>query len=145
MGSIAADFRALVQFETDVWNQVERRLRAVDGAVSLGRHRILELAATDRATTRVQDVSDDLLITVGAASRLIDRLEADGLVERTPHPSDRRGSILLPTEAGRRALAITTPAIDDALEGILGADGAAALATVAALLPAASDEKEASR
>ncbi|SMH43986.1 DNA-binding transcriptional regulator, MarR family [Rathayibacter oskolensis] len=144
MASTLTDFRALVRFETDLWNEVERRLRAVEGAVSLGRHRILELAAAD-GSTRVQDIAEELLITVGAASRLADRLEADGLIARTPHPSDRRGSLIAPTESGRRALEITTPAIDSALEGVLGASGSAALATIAGLLPLASAAADAAR
>ncbi|SKA96225.1 DNA-binding transcriptional regulator, MarR family [Agreia bicolorata] len=134
-----------MHFETDLWNQVERRLRAVDRAVSLGRHRILELAAVDGSSTRVQDIADDLLITVGAASRLTDRLEADGLVSRAPHPTDRRGSIIVPTDSGRHALETTTPAIDTALESILGADGAAALATIADLLRKTSSTSETAR
>lgn len=133
-----------MHFETELWNEVERRLRVVDGAVSLGRQRILELATAD-GSTRVQDVADELLITVGAASRLTDRLEADGLVVRAPHPTDRRGSAIVPTDSGRQALAITTPAIDAALEGILGADGAAALAAIAALLPNAAASTRATR
>jgi len=136
MSTTEANFRALVHFETVLWNELERRLRTTMGAVSLGRHRILELAAQSNGSTRVQDVADELLITVGAASRLTDRLEADGLVSRNPHPTDRRGSVIVPTETGRDALATTTSAIAAALEDILGEGGAAALAAIAALLPA---------
>lgn len=141
MASISDDFRTLVRFETEVWNEVERRLRAVDGAVSLGRESILELTASE-APVRVQDVARQLRITVGAASRLTDRLEADGLVARAPHPTDRRGSRIVLTEAGARALAVTTPAIEAALRAVLGEEGAAALARVADLVrdPAVAGE-----
>ena len=37
--------------------------------------------------------------------RMVDRLERDGLVERRPHPGDRRASCLFLTAAGRAAAA----------------------------------------
>lgn len=121
---------ALVRFEIDLWNAVELRLREVDRAVSLGRHGILEIAAgVDGA--RVQDISEGVRITVSAASRLVDRMEADGLLRRRPDPEDRRSSRILLTESGREALAVTGPAIDAALEDVLGAEGGRRLAAVA--------------
>lgn len=42
-------------------------------------------------------------------TRLIDRLDAQGLVERRPHPSDRRANLLFTTEAGRRAVEDLAP------------------------------------
>lgn len=123
-------FSALVRFQIDLWNDVEQRLRGVEGAVSLGRHGILELAG-EAEGARVQDISVRLRITVGAVSRLVDRMEADGLLERRPHPDDRRSSRILLTESGREALAVTGPAIDAALEDVLGAEGGRRLAAVA--------------
>ena len=38
-------------------------------------------------------------------SRLVQRMEADGLVERRPDPADGRATILVSTRAGRRAYA----------------------------------------
>jgi DNA-binding MarR family transcriptional regulator len=37
-------------------------------------------------------------LSSGAVTALIDRLERHGLVERVPHPSDRRSVLLCPTE-----------------------------------------------
>ena len=39
-----------------------------------------------------------------ATTELVDRLEAAGLIERCPHPSDRRARIVRVTDAGRLAL-----------------------------------------
>lgn len=36
-------------------------------------------------------------------SRTLERLERDGLVERSPHPDDRRRRVVTVTEQGRRA------------------------------------------
>ncbi|HEY8281488.1 MAG TPA: MarR family winged helix-turn-helix transcriptional regulator [Leifsonia sp.] len=53
-------------------------------------------------------------------SRTVDRLEREGLVERTPDPRDRRRHVLTITAAGRQAFAAVSgledevfPAVDD--------------------------------
>nr|WP_252727961.1 MarR family winged helix-turn-helix transcriptional regulator [Curtobacterium sp. WW7] len=53
---------------------------------------------------RVSDVADALVITRGGASKLVDRLRADGWCTRTPHPTDGRSGFLELTPAGRRVL-----------------------------------------
>lgn len=54
-------------------------------------------------------LSERLLLTSGATTALIDRLEAAGLLTRRPHPNDRRSSLLRLTkqsdEAGSKQLA----------------------------------------
>jgi DNA-binding MarR family transcriptional regulator len=54
---------------------------------------------------RVQELSSDIGITVGAASKLADRLERDGLASRSPNPANRRSSQIALTAAGQQALA----------------------------------------
>ncbi len=95
-------FDLLVSAETDLWNEVERGLSRADqvGLGTLMALRILHRYGTDG---RVQDVSADLSITVGAASKLVDRLERDHLAVRRPHPDDRRSSLVALTPAGDRA------------------------------------------
>ena len=53
---------------------------------------------------RIHDVATSQRITVGAASRLVDRLCADGLVQRHPSPTDRRVALLSVTDEGARRL-----------------------------------------
>ena len=53
---------------------------------------------------RIQDVATSQRITVGAASRLVDRLCADSLVQRHPSPTDRRVALLSVTDEGARRL-----------------------------------------
>ena len=48
-----------------------------------------------------RDLLDTLMVTSGGLTNRIDRLEADGLVERTANPEDRRGIRLQLTDAGR--------------------------------------------
>ncbi len=39
-------------------------------------------------------------ITIGAASKLVDRLERDGTAHREPNPNDRRSSLIATLEGG---------------------------------------------
>ncbi len=58
---------------------------------------------------RLTDIGVALLCVKSTITRLVDRLEADGLVVRTPDPLDRRAQRLLLTSRGAavRAQAIT--------------------------------------
>ena len=49
---------------------------------------------------RLTDIGTELLCVKSTITRLVDRLEADGLVLRTPDPDDRRAQRLLLTPHG---------------------------------------------
>ena len=57
---------------------------------------------TDRDGTRLSDLADALHIAPRSATEVADALQARGLVERTPDPTDRRAVVLTPTDEGRR-------------------------------------------
>ncbi len=50
---------------------------------------------------RLTDIGAELLCVKSTITRLVDRLEADGLVLRTPDPDDRRAQRLLLTARGQ--------------------------------------------
>src|SRR3954452_21469676 len=54
-------------------------------------------------------VADGLLNRASDTTRLIDRMERAGLVERLRNPEDRRGVLVRPTKAGKAAFAEITP------------------------------------
>ncbi len=56
-------------------------------------------------------VADGLLNRAADVTRLVDRLERAGLVERLPNPADRRSVLVRATDAGRGAFAAVTPAL----------------------------------
>lgn len=62
-----------------------------------------------------------LQVTKGAITALLKRLEARGLVELSPDPSDGRGKIVALTEAGRRSREAAIAALDPLLETFLAA------------------------
>ena len=116
-----AVFARLVRLQTKLWNELDHLLR-MNHAVTLGDMTSLELiASTD--SCRVQDLVDVLHITVGGASKVVDRLVEAGHVIRTSNPNDRRSSVLSLTAGGRALLGRTKPDVDR----ILGARLAGAL------------------
>ena len=56
---------------------------------------------SEREGASQQEIAERLYVTKGNVSGLIDRLEAQGLVERRALPSDRRSHALYLTPAGR--------------------------------------------
>jgi len=69
---------------------------------------------------RVHDIARALSITVGGASKTVDRLERDGLVLRRPHASDRRSSVITLTRTGATTHASAQQLIADELDARIG-------------------------
>lgn len=111
-------FDVLVRHEFQLWSLVDRQLRLGSESVSLGRLEILR-AIDELGPCRVQDLCDRIGISVGAVSRLTDRLAADGLCERLPDVNDRRSSRIVLTARGRSALASTESDVSFALSELL--------------------------
>jgi DNA-binding MarR family transcriptional regulator len=57
-----------------------------------------------RGISGVSDVGDDLGVTNGAASQMLDRLVVQGLVDRSEDPHDRRVKQIVLTPEGKRRL-----------------------------------------
>lgn len=51
---------------------------------------------------RLKDLAERLRIAPRSATEVVDQLEAKGLVRREPDPSDRRATLIVPTDAGRQ-------------------------------------------
>lgn len=95
-------FDVLVRYETDLWNHLDHQLDSA-GGVSLATLFALRVVRRHNGQCRVQEVGTELGITVGAASKAVDRLVQAGLARRTPHPQDRRSSLIALTPAGDSA------------------------------------------
>ncbi|MEP6853154.1 MAG: MarR family winged helix-turn-helix transcriptional regulator [bacterium] len=68
------------------------------------------------------DLADLLGITTSSTTSLIDRLSANGLVERQPHPEDRRRSTVVLTDRGRDVVAWGGQWFDHAADDVPPAD-----------------------
>ena len=58
---------------------------------------------------RMGELADSVLLTLGGVTRLISRLEREGLVRREPCPEDRRGAYAILTGAGLDRLGEAQP------------------------------------
>lgn len=92
-------FTALIHTEMGAWNAVESALSEAGNALTLGRLLVLR-TVRDTPACRIQEVAARQGITLGAASRLVDRLHRDGLLHRTPCEHDRRATVLTVTDQG---------------------------------------------
>ncbi|MFI9803602.1 MarR family winged helix-turn-helix transcriptional regulator [Streptomyces sp. NPDC052301] len=78
---------------------------AQEAAVRLSPHQLRALRAVEAAPeVNLTGLADRLDIGLPTASRLCDRLEAAGLLERALHPRNRREVLLTLTGQGRRVL-----------------------------------------
>jgi DNA-binding MarR family transcriptional regulator len=99
MRDVSGFFAGLLRYEIELWNVLDSAVQREHG-LSLGRLQALRVVRSGGGQARVQDVAGDLRITVGAASKLVDRLERDGLARREPNPADRRSSLIALTLIG---------------------------------------------
>lgn len=113
--STSSLFSALIQAEVRAWNSVENALSRAGNPLSLGRFLVLR-TVKDTPACRIQEVASSQGITLGAASRLVDRLHRDGLLTRTRCTHDRRATILTVTEAGLAHLEAAVQIVEAAQE-----------------------------
>jgi DNA-binding MarR family transcriptional regulator len=118
MPDLSTLFAELIRFETELWNGVDTRMRA-DFDLPLSRFEPMQVISRTRSC-RVFDIADELSITVGGTSKLVDRIEAAGHCDRRANPADRRSSIIELTPAGRRLLAKATAVFEEELQARLG-------------------------
>lgn len=114
-----ATFIDLVRVETRLYNAVDARLKDA-GGLTLPQLEVLSVIR-DVPGCRVLDVSRTISITVGAASKAVDRLESQGWCRRAVDPTDRRSSVLSLTADGSAAVDRATPVFETATRDTLGA------------------------
>lgn len=87
--------------------RVEATLRPYD--LSFSRFELLRLLAFSRSGAMpIAKASDRLQVHVTSVTHAIRRLEAAGLVERLPHPTDGRTTLVSITARGRKTVAEAT-------------------------------------
>jgi MarR family transcriptional regulator, organic hydroperoxide resistance regulator len=119
MSDLRRVFNDIVRFEIQLWNAVDARLMSEFG---LPLTHFEPMSVMDRLPRcRVYDIANELDITTGGTSKLVDRIEANGYCRRLPNPDDRRSSLLELTPPGRRLFAEAAVAFDDELRRQLGA------------------------
>ena len=106
-----AAWRAFLTAHAAVVARIEQDLAAAgEGVVPLSWYDVLiELREAPMRRLRQRDLARQVLLTRSGMSRLIDRLEAAGLVGLEPNPEDRRGDLVVLNNAGLAALRRTWP------------------------------------
>jgi DNA-binding MarR family transcriptional regulator len=123
-----------------LWNAVDQ-VRGGGGQISLGQLHALRVINQYAGQARVQDLSRDIGITVGAASKLMDRLERDGLAVRSPNPANRRSSLIDLTSRGHQALTAAREMALAAVERALGGEDVRPLVAALGRLQARLDDQ----
>jgi DNA-binding MarR family transcriptional regulator len=124
--------QSVIRVEVDLFDAVDARLRA-DADMLLIELMPLRIIG-DTADCRVQDYAEAMGLTVGGASKSVDRLERRGWVRRLPHPTDRRSSLIDLTAEGRAARAGGDRIAAEVIRDRLGVLSAAETGTLDALL-----------
>ena len=102
-------WRSFLVAHAQIRRQLERELQA-EQSLGLGEYEVLlMLARADDRQLRMSELADRLVLSRSGVTRLVDRLEADALVERASCDTDRRGSWATLTKAGHDRLRRAAP------------------------------------
>ncbi len=97
-------WRAFLMAHALLTRRLDEDLRAEDG-LTLGEYSaLLQVAEAPDRSLRMNQLADGIFLSRSGVTRLIDRLEADGLIARSSCTSDGRGSLAVLTEAGLERL-----------------------------------------
>jgi DNA-binding MarR family transcriptional regulator len=77
-------------------------------------------ALRDSGPVLMRALSDALLISPRTVTGLVDALEADGWVTRSPHPTDRRATIISLTPAAAATMARLSDSYQELAQDLLG-------------------------
>ena len=78
------------------------------------------LVFSRRGTLPMKIMGQRLQLHPTSVTNIVDRLQADGFVERSGHPTDRRTTLVSITEAGRQRQKAATVALTDIDFGLVG-------------------------
>jgi DNA-binding MarR family transcriptional regulator len=134
----------LIRLEIALWDRVDGRLRERHGLPLAFFESLYFISRATESGLRIGDLASALGITVGGTSKVVDRIEAAGLIARGADPDDRRAARVTLTPEGTRTLkaALKTYADEVAasVDPVLGTDEQQQMhAYVTRLLGAARD------
>ena len=102
-------WRTFLRAHARVVRELERELQAEQRLALTDYDVLVQLSAVPDRRLRMSELADRLLLSRSGATRLVDRLVADGLVERAVTESDRRGQWAVLTDAGYERLRNASP------------------------------------
>ncbi|ELX09954.1 transcriptional regulator MarR family [Janthinobacterium sp. HH01] len=109
----------LTQVVANVESALASVLQARHG-IGLSEYRALEvLARSPKSELRMQELASHLRLNQSSVSRLVERLEREGLTIRDLCPADKRGVYTVLTKEGRARLERAQPDYENALDAAL--------------------------
>ena len=95
-----AAYGRLVEAQRRLHRLFDRSLRDATGLSVVWFEALLRLARSPEQQLPINELGEQLVLTSGGATRLVDRLEENGYVARTACPEDRRVQWVRLTERG---------------------------------------------
>jgi len=98
-----ASWRGFLRVHAALERELDAELIANHGLPLSSYEVLLTVADAPEERMRMSEIADSVLLSRSGVTRLVDRLERDGLVERIPCEDDARGQYAVLTERGREA------------------------------------------
>jgi DNA-binding MarR family transcriptional regulator len=97
-------WRGMLRVHATLTKALDAELEAAHGLPLSSYEVLMNLADADGERMRMSDLAAMVILSRSGLTRLVDRLEREGLIARESCPSDARGSFATLTPAGRRKL-----------------------------------------
>jgi DNA-binding MarR family transcriptional regulator len=123
--------------EIQVWNDLEVSLRSSEAHITLGR--FIPLFYLSQGPLRLHELARCCHTKESALSRLVNRMQESGLIEKSGDPDDKRSVLLSITEEGLRLEERARDILCGRLEAIFGRFSEEQLHNTIALLGSCSD------
>lgn len=118
--SAIAAWVGLMRAQAQVLNAIEKDLKDAGFPPLAWYDVLLELKRCETGAVRPIELQERLLIAQHNLSRLMDRMEEDGVLKRRPFLDDRRGQVIAITEKGRRLQRAMWPTYRTAIQQHIG-------------------------
>jgi DNA-binding MarR family transcriptional regulator len=91
---------ALLRTYSRLWDQTEAQMRQ-DSGLSMPRYDVLMHLDIAGGRLRLSELASEIVLSPSGLSKLLDRMEASGLIRREPDPQDARSTFARITPRGR--------------------------------------------
>jgi DNA-binding MarR family transcriptional regulator len=128
-------WRAFLRAHAAVTRQLEHDLLVAHDLPLASYDVLVQLSEAPGRQLRMTELAERVLLSRSGLTRLVDRLEREGLVERRACPSDARGTLAVLTDAGSARLAEAWPThLRGVVDRVVGRLSHDELVTLGALL-----------
>ena len=110
---------SLLRYQRIVADEVETELKK-HGLNMTDYLLLMTLQLSEHGTRLISSLARNLMVHATTATLATDRLEARKLLERSPHPTDRRATCVTITSQGRKVVAGATRGLTDVGFGLQG-------------------------